>query len=55
MVTNRDVFGWWTDIVTDNTAKANFFAFCQSHAVRTIYLESESLIQPGTQSLLLST
>lgn len=41
----------WNDVVTVSTARAEFFAFARARAVRTIYLESQSLIQYNQSAL----
>ncbi len=47
----RNVWLWQSGTATDATQRATFFQFADAHAIRTIYFESESLIQNNQQAL----
>ena len=35
----RDIFSWWTDVIDNHEKRLEFLLFCQTHAVRTIYVD----------------
>ena len=47
----RDVFAWWGDIVTNNNVRADFASFARNHALRTVYVETEGLINNNQAQL----